>query len=150
VQLRSQLGSSSICVPALVTQLTQHLRTKTKDVHGRSIVDRERTDMSDDDNVIWFIEKLQKRYVEGRMSHEKFTRYEMMELDFNPNSEEDRKEYELMLASMMEMEVELEESIIHIQCEDCGTEHKLWHMEWELLICPECNHIIQNPEKQLE
>jgi hypothetical protein len=149
VQLKSQQGSSNTCVPVSVGQLIVHPKTRTKDVHGKSIADRE-TDMSDEDNVIWFIEELQKRYVEGRMSHEKFTRYEMMELDFDPNSEEDRKQYELMLASMMEIEVDLEEGITHVQCEDCGTEHKLWHMDWELLVCPECNHIIQNTEKQLE
>jgi len=44
-------------------------------------------------NVVWFLEEMFKKVEKGSMPVEKYQRYEMMELDYNPNIKKDMKAY---------------------------------------------------------
>lgn len=67
-------------------QRIQDLLTKTKEGHGKDIVDKE-------DNVIPLIESVFQKLQDGKISYDQYTRYEMTDLGFDPNKESDIKKY---------------------------------------------------------
>jgi len=44
-------------------------------------------------NVVWFLEKMFERVEKGTLPVEKYQRYEMLELEYNPNNKKDMKAY---------------------------------------------------------
>jgi len=56
-------------------------------------------------NVIWFLQKMFEKFERGAIPIEKYQRYEMLELDYNPNDKEEiRFYYEYVEAVSLEDE----------------------------------------------
>ena len=50
-------------------------------------------------NIVFFIQKMLDRHIEGKMSSDAWERYEMMELGFDPNKPKDVEKYKEFIDS---------------------------------------------------
>lgn len=116
--------------------------------------------ISDTKNITSFSEHARKLFQNGKITYEKFCNIEMVELGYNPSKPEDVEEYRDFIESLSDIvdefdveflsemvfgPIEGEDSRLEVKCTECGTIHWVAHLEWEALVCLNCDHEIDNP-----
>lgn len=117
--------------------------------------------VSSTDKIISFADHARNNLEKGKITYERFCNIEMLELGYSPSDPKQVEEYYNLIEALSEEDFEMPDmsSLIFgpiegedtrelIVCPECNEKHLVGHMEWEYLVCLQCDYEIPNPHKK--